>query len=143
MMTKSIKDIVADFEKYVVTYKSQANYENYSYETFINDMIYGIGLTINPEIYMWAEGYESFKIDLIEFFKNRQFNRMPKYEYKNFLVKRKIEIDGIFTLVKGVIIKGRIVFDKIFCEKFMYIIFPYHTEESSIKFSCGDFEEIK
>lgn len=139
-MTKSMKDIVADFEKYVVTYKSQADYENYSYETFINDMVYGIGLAINPETYMWADGYESFKIDLIEFFRNRQFNHTPEYEYKNYLVKRKIEVDGIFTLVKGIIVRGRIDPNN---NNIMYIIFPYHTEESSIKFSCEDFEEIK
>lgn len=60
---KRIGGIVKKFQKYVATYSDQPYYETYSDETFINDMIYGIGIAIDKK-YEFNKGFKLWKKDL-------------------------------------------------------------------------------
>lgn len=57
---------VAAIQHYVATYSDQAHYEDYSDETFINDMLYGIGLAMDGIEYAQAAGFDKFKQALRE-----------------------------------------------------------------------------
>lgn len=46
---------------YINTYDKQAGYEKYRLETFVDDMLYGIGLALNPIEYSGAQGFDKFK----------------------------------------------------------------------------------
>ena len=54
-----MKQKIEKFQEYVATYK-ESNACG-SEETFIKDMIYGIGLSIDKEKYSMASGYKKFK----------------------------------------------------------------------------------
>ena len=64
--------IVAAFQKYVATYDQQSQYLDYEDRTFIKDMIYGVGIAIDPERFRGAGGFAQFNheirrhLDLIE-----------------------------------------------------------------------------
>lgn len=58
--------IVRQFQEYVSTYSNQNGYTGYSDKTFIEDMIYGIGVAIDSDKYGTAYGYEAFKSHLKE-----------------------------------------------------------------------------
>jgi hypothetical protein len=61
-----MREIVARFQSYVRTYDGQAAYSTYSDRTYIEDMLYGIGLSIDPELYRGASGFDRFKALLQE-----------------------------------------------------------------------------
>lgn len=55
-----MRKIVARIQGYVATYTDQAAYADYSDDTFVNDMLYGIGMAISDE-YRHAGGFRRFK----------------------------------------------------------------------------------
>lgn len=57
---KRMRQIVSRMQHYVATYTDQAEFANYSDETFINDMLYGIGCALCGE-YRMADGFSRFK----------------------------------------------------------------------------------
>lgn len=61
--------MVSSFTNYVHTYSGQSGFETYSDKTFIDDMLYGIGLALQtgtPTDYTGPGGYERFKERLRE-----------------------------------------------------------------------------
>lgn len=54
-------------EEYIRTYDSQPGYENYDKKTYLNDMLYGIGVSMNPDQYQYAGGFAKFKEALMRF----------------------------------------------------------------------------
>lgn len=64
--TKRMRGIVAAFQKYVSTYSDQPYYETYLDKTFLDDMLYGVGIAFDREEYSTALGYEKFKARLRE-----------------------------------------------------------------------------
>lgn len=59
-----MRQMVRAFQKYVATYDGQSGYENYSDKTFLDDMLYGVGLSLQigtPTDYTGPGGYERFK----------------------------------------------------------------------------------
>lgn len=69
-MTKKqqrMADIVNRLKEYVDAYDQQANYVDYSDTIFIDDLIYCLGLAIDPEKYYAAPGYDAFKDYLIKY----------------------------------------------------------------------------
>jgi len=64
--TKRMRRIVADFQKYVATYTDQPYYETYTDKTLIHDMLYGLGIALDPEDHQFAQGYEVFKAKVRE-----------------------------------------------------------------------------
>ncbi len=63
---KRMKAIVQNFQKYVATYSDQYEYLAYSDKTFIDDMLYGIGLSIDRPNHDFASGYDRWKDKLRE-----------------------------------------------------------------------------
>jgi hypothetical protein len=61
-----MRDVVARIQTYVRTYPDQDHYQNYSDTTFIDDMLYGIGLSLDPKRYYAASGFDRFKAVLRE-----------------------------------------------------------------------------
>lgn len=56
-----MRRIVAAMQLYVSTYTEQASYQDYSDETFINDMLYGIGLALDRKEFYSGTGFDRFK----------------------------------------------------------------------------------
>lgn len=61
-MTRSINIVKATkkLDHFVSTYKDQPGYQKYSDKTYLNDMLYGIGLSIDEKKYFAAVGYDKF-----------------------------------------------------------------------------------
>lgn len=62
-MTKEelrMKEIVERFTEYVTTYTNCKDYLKYSDECFVKDMMYGIGYSLNPGKYRFAQGFRRF-----------------------------------------------------------------------------------
>ena len=55
-------------QSYINTYPVQYNYEKYGVETFIDDIIYGLGVAIDEDEYEYASGFDSFKKRLVKHF---------------------------------------------------------------------------
>lgn len=53
-------DAVATFLTYMNTYPNQVGYEDYTDETYIDDILYGLGTSIGPEEYNFHDGYMKF-----------------------------------------------------------------------------------
>lgn len=62
---KSMKNVVADLQKYIETYSSQPTYEEFSDEVFIDDIVYGLGVALSEE-YKFAPGFSDFKEVLLK-----------------------------------------------------------------------------
>ena len=60
-----LKSAVKYLQKYMDTYPVQVGYEAYSKETFIDDILYGLGCSLDKK-YMFAQGYDLFKKELIK-----------------------------------------------------------------------------
>lgn len=52
---------------YMDTYNQQTGYEGYETITYLNDVLYGLGVSINKDKYSFAPGFAQFKRDLVEF----------------------------------------------------------------------------
>jgi len=59
--------MVQYLKRYMETYDSQHGYENYTDTTLINDMLYGLGVAINPEKHQFANGFDLWKKELKSF----------------------------------------------------------------------------
>jgi endonuclease YncB( thermonuclease family) len=62
-----MKGVVAKLIHYMDTYDKQYGYVYYSDATFINDVLYGIGIALNEQEYQYAQGFIKFKAFLKEF----------------------------------------------------------------------------
>ena len=58
---KRMKLIVGRFQEYVRTYSEQAYYTDYTDTIFIDDMLYGIGLALEPLVHEGPDGFSRFK----------------------------------------------------------------------------------
>ena len=58
--------MASSMENYWNEYFSQPGYEDYTVKTFIDDALYGLGIAIDPEKYFAAQGYDKFKLVLLE-----------------------------------------------------------------------------
>lgn len=58
--------VVDSMQEYVATYDRQVGYTDYSDEIFIDDMLYGIGIALDRDKYSFADGYRSFKEELLK-----------------------------------------------------------------------------
>jgi len=61
-----VKNIVRSLNRYMGTYHQQRLYEDYTDKTIIDDVLYGLGIALNPDEYKFASGYDKFKKVLIE-----------------------------------------------------------------------------
>ena len=65
MSSFDIEKAVDFMEQYINTYRQQPYYKTYTEVTFINDMLYGIGVAVGEE-YRFAQGFHQFKEKLKE-----------------------------------------------------------------------------
>lgn len=69
---KSMRKAVAKLQTYVGTYDQQASFDDYTNKTYVDDVLYGLGLSMQeliPADYSGASGYERFKQFLREHLK--------------------------------------------------------------------------
>ncbi|MEW8120048.1 MAG: hypothetical protein AB2792_23045 [Candidatus Thiodiazotropha sp.] len=67
-----MKHGVSMLRDYWGTYDMQLGYEDYSIRTLIDDALYGLGIAIDKEQFKSADGYEAFKLVLIEYLNSQQ-----------------------------------------------------------------------
>ena len=66
MKTKrNIKASVKYLQEYMETYPVQIGYETYRRETYIDDILYGLGVSLDKK-YMYAGGFDLFKKELLK-----------------------------------------------------------------------------
>lgn len=63
---KRMQNVVRTLRKYMNTYPKQSGYMDYTDYTFIEDMLYGMGVALDPEKYAFAIGFDAFKARLRE-----------------------------------------------------------------------------
>jgi hypothetical protein len=56
---------VAYLTKFMATYDQQHGYQDYSDETYINDVLYGLGVSLSDE-YQFAGGFRKWRAKLLE-----------------------------------------------------------------------------
>jgi hypothetical protein len=61
---KRMREAVERLTKYMATYDRQHNYKDYSDYTFIEDVLYGIGIALEPVEYKYGAGFDKFKVRL-------------------------------------------------------------------------------
>jgi hypothetical protein len=64
---KRMERIVADFQKYVASYSEQECYQDYSDRCFVEDILYGIGLAIDPKAFRYADGFDKWRAELLQY----------------------------------------------------------------------------
>jgi hypothetical protein len=62
---KRMKKAVAYMQDYMTTYSDQYGYEDYTVETYIHDVLYGLGISLGGK--PGATGYDEFKKVLRKF----------------------------------------------------------------------------
>lgn len=65
MSNFDIEKALSYMQEYINTYHNQPCYKTYTEVTFINDMLYGIGVAVDEE-YRFAQGFHQFKEKLKE-----------------------------------------------------------------------------
>jgi hypothetical protein len=58
---KKVDAAIKYLVKYMATYDKQIGYLEYTDETIIEDVLYGLGVAIGGKKYMWANGFATFK----------------------------------------------------------------------------------
>jgi len=58
--------VVKSLQNYMNTYDKQEGYVNYTDKTFIDDVLYGLGLALDKRAYEGAQGYDAFKLQLLK-----------------------------------------------------------------------------
>jgi len=67
----TMEEIVAKLQHYVETYDKQEGFEDYTDETLIDDVIYGLGAALGKE-YQFADGFRKFEARLVKHIKQKQ-----------------------------------------------------------------------
>ena len=60
----NIKKSLEALKHYIDTYDQQPNYQEYSFNIFVHDILYGLGIAIDKDKYHAAQGYKKFKFIL-------------------------------------------------------------------------------
>ena len=72
-MTNTVEDAVERLQTYVETYDKQPNYKDYIPRIYLNDILYGLAISMNPKC-RCADGFRELKKDLAEYLK-REINQ--------------------------------------------------------------------
>jgi hypothetical protein len=73
-MTKEqekIKKAVEYLKNYINTYDTQLGYMDYSDECFIDDILYGLGVSLDAKNHSFAGGFMAFKMKLLAHLQKR------------------------------------------------------------------------
>jgi hypothetical protein len=66
---KRVKEAIAFLKDYLNTYEDQTGYLDYTDDTIINDVLYGLGVALDKRAYSYAKGYRLFAARLREHLK--------------------------------------------------------------------------
>lgn len=58
---KKVDAAIKYLVNYMTTYDKQMGYLDYTDETIIEDVLYGLGVALDGEKYKWANGFAKFK----------------------------------------------------------------------------------
>jgi hypothetical protein len=72
-----IRSAVAYLKEFMATYDQQHGYADYSDETYIDDVLYGLGVSLSGE-YQFAGGFRKFKALLLEHLRSSDITNRPK-----------------------------------------------------------------
>lgn len=61
-----IRPAVKYLRDYLNTYEDQQGIDDYTVETWIEDILYGLGMSLDPDAHQWASGHAEFKDKLRE-----------------------------------------------------------------------------
>ena len=61
-----VKEIIEKLQHYMATYSDQRGYLDYSDETIIDDVLYGLGIALDEKAHSFFDGYNVFKDKLIK-----------------------------------------------------------------------------
>lgn len=62
---RRMEKIVARMQEYARTYSDQESYRDYSDRLFIDDFLYGIGISLDPKKFRAADGFDRF-LDVLQ-----------------------------------------------------------------------------
>jgi len=65
---RKMEEVVARFQHYIETYDEQPGYEEYTDATFLEDVLYGIGIALSDN-YQFGQGHREFKKRLMKHLK--------------------------------------------------------------------------
>lgn len=71
-----MKEAVKRLTHYMTTYDGQFGYEDYMTQTYVDDVLYGLGISLS-EHYETATGFAEFKADLLEYLKEDAARTAP------------------------------------------------------------------
>lgn len=71
-INQTIPESVKYLAEYMGTYDKQTGFKEYSSKTYIDDVLYGLGMSLNPELFRWNDGFEKFKVFLAEYLKENK-----------------------------------------------------------------------
>jgi hypothetical protein len=60
-----MRDAVAKLADYMATYDRQHGYEDYQDATLIDDVLYGLGIALDPQMHQYANGFQKFKEEIL------------------------------------------------------------------------------
>ena len=67
---KHVKRAIEYLKNYMNTYDNQYGYLDYTDETIINDVLYGLGVAVGGRKYEFAQGFAKFKVLLAKHIAN-------------------------------------------------------------------------
>jgi hypothetical protein len=75
MSTQRLRMIraVESLRSYMSSYDSQAHYAEYSAATFVDDVLYGLGVALDPDEHRYAPGFALFKSKLLRHLESSPF----------------------------------------------------------------------
>ena len=62
-----IKSALGYLKKYINTYDRLCDWDHYNEETWLNDILYGLGVSIDGSTFLNADGFEKFREHLFNF----------------------------------------------------------------------------
>lgn len=74
---KHVKRAIEYLTRYMNTYDKQTGYLDYTDETIINDVLYGLGVAIGGREYQMADGFAKFKARLAKHIANASGEHSP------------------------------------------------------------------
>ncbi len=68
----NIEEALKYFNHYVTTYENQYHWQRYQIETWLDDIIYGLGVSIDPSKFKYNDGFCKFKKLLVNYLKEAE-----------------------------------------------------------------------
>lgn len=67
VLRSGIRPAIKYLRDYLNTYEDQLGIDDYTVDTWIEDILYGLGMSLDPKAHKWASGHAKFKAKLREY----------------------------------------------------------------------------